>query len=93
MNITDEHELGRLLRLLPPAPAGWTQAAKELPFLSAELAGILERARGDGGFREALRLDPDAALRERGYDLSPSVLAHLMKLLPEGPGSDPERSE
>lgn len=81
----DEHELGRLLRLLPPAPAGWTRAAQELPFLSAELADILERARGDGGFRDALRTDAGAALREQGYDLSPSVLAHLMKLLPEDP--------
>jgi hypothetical protein len=81
----DELEIGRLIRLLPPAPAEWTQAAQELPFLSAELAGILERARGDGGFRDALRADAGATLREEGYDLSPSVLAHLMKLLPENP--------
>jgi hypothetical protein len=79
----DEHELGRLLRLLPAAPAEWTQAAQELPFLGAELAGILERARGDGGFREGLRTDADATLREHGYDLSPSVLAHLMRILPD----------
>jgi hypothetical protein len=83
--MTDEHELGRLLRLLPPAPPEWTQAAKELPFLSAELAGILDRARGDDGFRNALRADAGATLREEGYDLSPSVLAHLMKLLPDTP--------
>jgi hypothetical protein len=84
----DEHELGRLLRLLPPAPARWTQAAQELPFLSAELADILDRARGDGGFRDALRADAGTALREQGYDLSPSVLAHLMKLLPEDPPAE-----
>lgn len=83
--MTDEHELGRLLRLLPPAPTGWIRAAQELPFLSAELAGILERARGDDRFRDALHADAGATLREQGYDLSPSVLAHLMKLLPEGP--------
>jgi hypothetical protein len=79
----DEHEMGRLLRLLPPAPAEWTQAAQELPFLGAELAGILERARGDGGFRDALRTDAGAALKAQGYDLSPSVVAHLMRLLPD----------
>ena len=79
----DELEIGRLLRLLPPAPAGWTQAAQELPFLGVELSDILERARGDGGFREGLRADAGATLREHGYDLSPSVVAHLMKLLPE----------
>ena len=75
--------MGRLLRLLPAAPAGWTQAAQELPFLSAELVDILERARGDGGFRDGLRADAGATLRDHGYDLSPSVVAHLMKLLPE----------
>ena len=79
----DEHEMGRLLRLLAPAPAEWTQAAQELPFLGAELAGILERARGNGGFRDALRTDAGAALKEQGYDLSPSVVAHLMRLLPD----------
>jgi hypothetical protein len=78
----DEHEIGRYLRLLPPAPAEWMQAAQELPFLSAELAGILERARADDGFRDGLRSDADATLREHGYDLSPSVLAHLMRILP-----------
>jgi hypothetical protein len=84
----DEREIGRLLRLLTPAPAGWTQAAQEVPFLGAELTDILDRARGDDRFREGLRSDAGATLREHGYDLSPSVLAHLMKLLPE---DEPER--
>jgi hypothetical protein len=79
----DEREIGRLLRLLPAAPAEWTQAAQELPFLGAELTDILERARGDSPFREGLRADAGATLREHGYDLSPSVLAHLMRLLPD----------
>jgi hypothetical protein len=79
----DEREIGRMLRLLPAAPAEWTQAAQELPFLGAELTDILERARGDGGFREGLRADAGATLREHGYDLSPSVLAHLMRILPD----------
>jgi hypothetical protein len=79
----DEHEIGRLLRLLPAAPAEWTQAAQELPFLSAEVADILERARGDGGFRDGLRTDAGATLKQHGYDLSPSVVAHLMRILPD----------
>ena len=79
----DEHEIGRLLRLLPAAPAQWTQAAQELPFLSAELADIMERARGDGGFRDGLRTDAGATLKQQGYDLSPSVVAHLMRILPD----------
>jgi len=79
----DEHDIGRLLRILPAAPAEWTQAAQELPFLSADLADILERARGDGGFRDGLRTDADATLKQHGYDLSPSVVAHLMRILPD----------
>jgi hypothetical protein len=79
----DEHELGRLLRLLPPAPPGWVEAAAELPFLGAELTDILARARDDGRFRTGLRTDADSTLREHGYDLSPSVVAHLMRLLPD----------
>jgi hypothetical protein len=79
----DEHELGRLIGMLQPAPADWTRAAQELPFVTSELDDILKRARGDDGFREALRADAGSALRERGYDLSPSVVAHIMRRLPE----------
>jgi hypothetical protein len=79
----DEHELGRLIGILQPAPAKWTRAAQELPFLGAELDDILTRARGDDGFREALRTDARSALREQGYDLSPSVVAHIMRRLPD----------
>jgi hypothetical protein len=84
----DEHELGRLIGMLQPAPAEWTRAAQELPFLTSELDDILSRARGDDGFREALRTDADAALREQGYDLSPSVVAHIMRRLPENQKTD-----
>jgi hypothetical protein len=85
----DEHELGRLIGMLQPAPGEWTRAAQELPFLSPELDGILARARGDDGFREALRTDPGSALREHGYDLSPSVVAHIMRRLPDDTGKTP----
>ena len=80
--MTDDHELGRMVRMLPAAPAAWVEAAQALPFLKDELDSILARAEGDAGFREALRTDPDAALQSEGYDLSPSVVAHLMRKLP-----------
>jgi hypothetical protein len=79
----DEHELGRLIGMLQPAPSDWTRAAQELPFLTSELDDILKRARGDEGFREALRTDAGSALCEQGYDLSPSVVAHIMRRLPD----------
>ena len=80
--MTDEHELGRMIRMLPAAPPAWVEAAQALPFLKDELDSILARAQGDVGFRDALRSNPDAALRSEGYDLSPSVVAHLMRKLP-----------
>jgi hypothetical protein len=80
--MTDEHELGRMVRMLPAAPAAWVEAAQALPFLKDELDSILARAEGDAGFRKALRTDPATALRSEGYDLSPSVVAHLMRKLP-----------
>ena len=85
--MTDDHELGRMVRMLPPAPATWVEAAQALPFLKDELDSILARAEGDAGFREALRADPDSALHKEGYDLSPSVVAHLMRKLPPEQGS------
>jgi hypothetical protein len=85
--MTDEHELGRMVRMLPAAPAAWVEAAQALPFLKDELDSILARAEGDAGFRKALRTDPATALRSEGYDLSPSVVAHLMRKLPPEQGS------
>ena len=81
-DMTDEHELGRMVRLLPAAPAAWIEAAQALPFLKGELDSILARAEGDAGFRKALLADPNEALHGEGYDLSPSVVAHLMRKLP-----------
>ena len=80
--MTDDLELGRMLRMLPAAPGAWVEAAQALPFLKDELDSILARAEGDAGFRQALRADPNAALHSEGYDLSPSVVAHLMRRLP-----------
>ena len=80
--MTDEHELGRMVRMLPPAPGAWVEAAQALPFLKDELDSILAKAQGDTGFRLALRADPNGALQREGYDLSPSVVAHLMRKLP-----------
>jgi hypothetical protein len=78
----DDHELQRLMRLLPPPPPRWVQAAKELPFVQDEIAEILARAAGDADFDHALRTDPAAALELQGYALSSDVVAHMLKRLP-----------
>jgi hypothetical protein len=41
----DEERLAELLRALPPAPAGWVEAAKELPSARRSLEDLVN----DGG--------------------------------------------
>lgn len=81
MTTYDEERLGELLRLLPPAPAGWIEAAQELPRASAELDVLVERAELDTAFRKALVDDLDGALRVAGVEPRPVVVEHLRKRL------------
>ena len=64
----DEIRLGELLRALPPAPAGWVEAAQQLPRVRRELDDIVTRAVADAEFRRALIEDLEAALRAEGYE-------------------------
>ena len=57
-----------LLRALPPAPEGWVRAAQELPLARLGLDDIVERARADAEFRQALIDDLEAALAAAGYE-------------------------
>ena len=63
MTTYDEERLGALLRLLPPAPTGWIEAAQELPRTRAELDELVKRAEQDASFRTALIADLEEALR------------------------------
>src|SRR5262245_6339790 len=45
----DEERIAELLAVLPPAPAGWVEAAQELPRARAEISGLVERAQADAG--------------------------------------------
>ena len=45
----DIERLSRLIGMLPPAPAAWTRAARELPRARRELDGIVERVREELG--------------------------------------------
>ena len=75
------------MRLLPPAPPRWVEAAKELPFVQDEIAEILARAAGDVDFDQALRTDAEAALELQGYALSSDVVAHMLRRLPPSANS------
>jgi len=81
MTTYDEERLGELLRLLPPAPAGWVEAAQELPQARAELDALVERAQQDAAFRKALVDDLEDALRVAGVEPRPVVVEHLRRRL------------
>jgi hypothetical protein len=77
MTAYEEERLARLIRALPPAPAGWVRAAQELPFVRRELDEIVARAEADAAFRKRLIADLEGALAAEGYDREPAVLAAL----------------
>ena len=77
MTAMDEERLARLLRVLPPAPEGWVQAAQELPLARAELDQIVARAEVDAEFQARLIADLEAALAVDGYEPSPALVQLL----------------
>jgi hypothetical protein len=77
----DEERLARLIAALPPAPAGWVQAAQELPFAQTELDEIVARAEADAEFRERLIADLEAALAAEGYEPNAAVVEALKRRL------------
>jgi hypothetical protein len=81
MNGFDEERIGRLLRLLPPAPEGWVRAAQELPAARAALDELVARAERDAAFRLHLQADLERAVVEAGYEPSPFVVSRLRRLL------------
>lgn len=80
----DEERVASLLRLLPPPPAGWIEAAAELPLARATIESIVARAEADEAFRARLLVDLAAALDDAGYEATPSVLASLRVRLGDG---------
>ena len=83
MNGFGEERIGRLLRLLPPAPEGWVRAAQELPAARVMLDELVARAEQDAEFRLQLRADLERAVAAAGYDSSPFVVSRLRRRLEE----------
>jgi hypothetical protein len=81
MTSYDEERLAELLRALPPAPAAWVAAAKELPRARRELDRLVELAQADAPFRRALETDLEAALREAGVEPDRAVVEELRRRL------------
>ena len=74
---TPEERIAELLRALPAPPAGWAEAAKELPAVRRELDSILQRIERDERLRERAVADLEAMLRTEGVEPTPVVVAHL----------------
>ena len=81
MTAYNEERLGELLRMLPPAPAGWVTAAQELPFARIQLDALVERAEADAAFRASVVDDLELALRAAGVEPKPAIVDHLRKRL------------
>lgn len=77
----DEERLGALLRSLRPAPAGWVQAAQELPGARRALDDLVARAEADLEFRAALVADLEAALEQAGVEPDRRTLSWLTQRL------------
>ena len=81
MTTYNEERLGELLRMLPPAPAGWVEAAQQLPLARIQLDALVERAEADVAFRVSVVADLELALRAVGVEPRPAVVDHLRKCL------------
>jgi hypothetical protein len=68
-----EETLAEALRTLPAPPEAWVKAAQEIPLARRGLDDIVERARADLAFREALITDLEHALQDAGYDADPAL--------------------
>jgi hypothetical protein len=81
MNETSEERLAGLLRVLPPAPAAWVEAAQELPLARRTLDEIVSRAEADAAFREALIADLESALAAEGFEPTRPLLDAIRERL------------
>ena len=69
----NEETLANLLRTLPTPPEAWVKAAQEIPLARRGLDDIVERARADQAFREALIADLEVALEAAGFESDPAL--------------------
>jgi hypothetical protein len=78
----NEETLAQLLRTLPAPPQAWVRAAQEIPLARRGLDEIVERARADRAFRDALIADLESALVAEGYEPDPLLVDALRDRFP-----------
>ena len=84
MSDYDEERIAKLLRMLPPAPEAWVQAAQELPAAVAALDGLVACAEADAAFRERVLADLEAAVSAAGITPTRAAVSRLRQLLDGG---------
>jgi len=77
----DEEGIAELLRQLPPAPADWVAAAKQLPAARAGLDALVARAEADVELRRRVVAELDAALQSEGIEPEERVVEELRRRL------------
>ncbi|HET9673686.1 MAG TPA: hypothetical protein VFP31_02670 [Gaiellaceae bacterium] len=70
-----------LLRMLPPAPRGWMEAAQELPLARPGLDRIVARAEADARFRELLISDLESAFAQEGVQVEDATVEAVRRRL------------
>jgi hypothetical protein len=75
----DEVQIAELVRLLAPAPASWTTAAKELPRVRDQLERLLPMIERDQELRAEMTRDLERALERVGVDPEPSLINALRR--------------
>lgn len=83
MTTYDESTLAQFLRMLPPPPRGWVEAAQELPRARHELDELVARAEADVALRRELLADPKTALSAAGLEPTPVLVASVRERLIE----------
>ncbi|MFN2470934.1 MAG: hypothetical protein ABR583_08070 [Gaiellaceae bacterium] len=83
MGAYNEQRIAELLRLLPPAPADWVEAAQEIPLARRSLDGIVERARADAEYRAAVIADLEGALACAGVEPDRRLVESLRRRFSE----------
>jgi hypothetical protein len=78
----NEETLAEVLRTLPVPPQAWVRAAQEIPLARRGLDEIVERARADRAFRDALIADLESALEAEGYEPDPLLVEALRERFP-----------
>jgi hypothetical protein len=82
MSNYNEETLAELRRTLPTPPQAWVRAAQEIPLARRGLDEIVERARADRAFRDALIADLESALEAEGYEPDPLLVEALRERFP-----------